>query len=421
MSEDSGSPRDTAPAIDGAESGAKEPTERVAEERDAQSLQENENDYSELLPRVPKKGLVSAENDDSPESPTEGLGSSENNDESPSECLASMENNDDPRSPSEDLASSGYSDDGTESLSEAKRKLDAALRGLARMNAVLATQRSAASTTDSLMAALGKARRRNTWLQQLLGVLAVLLAFTAAAVASFVTPESFEAWREGIAIQLIRRAPQTSMSSLYARRSFGYLVERAFFEVPYALLAALKRPGLVACFAVLAFPAAAVARALAAVHRWSDVNLAAALFLAANLLFLGDDFSLPGHKRMADAGMFVVLVSTAVLALPSALACVHKPAPWGRYRSQILAALRAQGAAADDGGAESAPRLRRVAAAAQSRRPWRPGTLVRRAWLRLALSQQQFRPTRASERAQLAALVGAIAVVATVDTLIAHN
>jgi len=368
--------------------------------------------------------LHKPENLDGPDIPPKIYGSDE--EEEPMSPRAALEAPDAPRMPGVPEASSPShedsesDDDGTQKIKVMKleSQLEAARRAILRMNAVLAMRGGKGSSSEqhqrfeALMAQVGSLRRKNAMLVNLLGILAFWVALATGAVMSFVTPQSFEAWREGIAIQLIRRSPQTSLSALYARRFFGYFIERAFFEVPKCFLAALRQPALCGVGVALAFPTAALLRALRL--GWQDdVALVLGLLLAAQVLFLADDFGLPVAPRLAQAGGFLMLVAGAVLTLPAMLRAVHRPKPWAQYRTQILHALTHFDEVATNGGGR--------ADAGRADLPHRPPSVhfFRRAWLTFSVGQKNRRLGATAN--ELAVLVAANAAVWMIDTLIVHD
>jgi hypothetical protein len=294
---------------------------------------------------------------------------------------------------------------------EQQEKLEVALRAMERMSGSLARTKQNSSKVEELMRQVGSLRRTNAVLSQVLLVLVLWLALATGAVMSFVTPESFEAWREGIAIQLIRRTPQTSLMSLHLRRSFGYLCERSFFEIPNTLLVALKHPVQLVLGALLAVPFAAALRAgvFPSLRRCDDFLLAGYVLLAANVLFLGDDFGLPIADLMAKVGGFLLMASAAVLALPFLIRTVHRPRPWSAYRAQILRRLREEGGEAQPAAPARAAAVPAVAVP----------SLPKRAWLAFAASQLHRRHTATSQEISLVLLANT--AVYAIDTLIAHD
>lgn len=293
-----------------------------------------------------------------------------------------------------------------------------ARKALVRLNALAAAAHHKTHRTEELMQQLGAVRRTNQLLLRLLVVMAAWVSLATAAVVSFVTPESFDAWREGIAIQLIRRAPQTNIMGLHARRIFGYFVERLFFEVPGAVLSACRAPILVVQGLLLALPTAAVVRAASP---WEcDVLLSGLLVLLAQLLFLGDDLAFQCAPLLARVGGFVIMVAAGVITLPAVLRKFHKPTPWSRYRAAILRQLRAT--AADDDAAAAAGSGGAAAGAATAAAPAPTGPqhgLGRRLWLRFVQSQRRRRHTATST--EVAWLLLANLAVWMVDTMIAHD
>jgi len=292
-----------------------------------------------------------------------------------------------------------------------EQKLRVALRAIDRMSNNLARTKHSSVKTEELMRQLGVLRRTNAILVQVLVVFVLWLALATGAVASFVTPESFEAWREGIAIQLIRRTPQTSIFSLQLRRIFGYLCERSFFEVPNTLFVALRYPIQLLLGTVLAVPFAAALRAGAVLplRRCDDLLLSGSILLVANTLFLGDDFSLPIAPLMAKVGGFLLMTSVAVLALPTLIRSIHRPRPWSAYKTQILRQLRA--------GDTQVPTANEPAAARVA--PVMRAGLLRRVWSSFISAQMQRRKTATSK--QVAMVLVANAAVYALDTLISHD
>mmetsp|Transcript_21758 Transcript_21758/g.49201 ORF Transcript_21758/g.49201 Transcript_21758/m.49201 type:complete len:348 (-) Transcript_21758:228-1271(-) len=305
----------------------------------------------------------------------------------------------------------------TQQAAAKDQRLQIALKAVARMNALLALQKKQ-NSSENLMRQVGDLKRRNALLAQILVVVIAWLGLAIGAVSSFVSPESFEAWREGITIQLIRRTKQTNLTSLYLRRTFGYLCERAFFEIPNTLFAALRSPRELVLGLVLAFPAAALLRAASPYE--CDTLLALGCFLVGQLLYLGDDLRLPVAPQMALVGGFSLMVGGAVLLMPLALRKLHKPKPWGRYRAQILRALREESGVAPDQTPEQAAAGGEQAGAFRPPPPLPPqGNVIRRGWHRFLLSQKHRRHTCTSWEFGMMALANA--TVYMIDTLIAHD
>jgi len=293
---------------------------------------------------------------------------------------------------------------------EHERQQRAAMKAVERMSKLLASQKAHHGSED-LMRQIGSLKRQNALLTQILVIVIIWLGLAIGAVSSFVSPASFEAWREGIAIQLIRRTKQTNVMSLYTRRTFGYLCERAFFEIPNTVFAALKSPTVVCAGLLLSFPVAALLRAASPYQ--CDVLLALACLLVGQLLCLGDDLQLSIAPQMANAGAFCFMIGFAVLTIPALLRKLHKPTPWSQYRAQILRALRA-GIERPENTGEGTP--------AYEPPPSPPGIqdgVMKRLWLRFVLSQKHRRHTCTSWEFGVSALLNG--AVYMVDTLIAHD
>lgn len=274
------------------------------------------------------------------------------------------------------------------------------------MSTTLANSKESSMKSDEMMRQIGNLRRTNALLTQLLLFTVLWLGLAVGAVVSFVTPESFEAWREGIAIQLIRRSPQTSLMGLQLRRTFGYLCERSFFEVPNTMLVALRSPIQLALGGILALPLAAALRAgaLSRSRHLDDVVLAGSVMFIANVLFLGDDLGLSLAPQMAKLGGFLLMTSLAVLALPSLIRTVYKPRPWSTYKTQILRRLRDE-ETIEQPTDEVATRV--------------PTSVANRTWTAFAASQVRRRHSASSR--EIAVVLLANTVVYAIDTLIAHD
>lgn len=208
----------------------------------------------------------------------------------------------------------------------------AAVKYLTRMNAMIVAQREATAEKISYAREVGKLRRQ---VRHLVVACAFLVCTTALAISAllvFVTPESFRAFREGIAIQLIRTGDH-SMLSLQLRRIFAILVERVLYEIPMACVASRSFVGM----APAALLAAAATRFLL---DCDDARAAAAWLAVANLAFLGDDFGLSSDT--SKVGIFALGVVFCVLVLPAA--CRRFVAPskhdWARCREAALRHVR---------------------------------------------------------------------------------
>mmetsp|Transcript_5181 Transcript_5181/g.15753 ORF Transcript_5181/g.15753 Transcript_5181/m.15753 type:complete len:280 (+) Transcript_5181:2-841(+) len=211
---------------------------------------------------------------------------------------------------------------------------------LKKLNARVVELDGVAEKNREMATALGKARRMGWWWKVAGVVLVATNALTLSALWVFVTPDSFRAFREGIAIQLIRTGSH-SMLSLHARRAFGAVVERLLYETPVAALR-------VATLTPLLIPVSLVTAVLTRLA--VDDSLAVALWAAvANAAFLGDDFQVANAPNLFLLGVFAVAVVASILALPPLCGCLA-PAHadlWARCRDAALGRPREQPAARD--------------------------------------------------------------------------
>lgn len=200
------------------------------------------------------------------------------------------------------------------------------------MNAMIVAQREANAEKISYAREVGKLRRQ---VRQLVAACVVLVCTTALAISAllvFVTPESFRAFREGIAIQLIRTG-QHSMLSLHIRRIFAVLVERVLYETPMACMASRRLVG-------IAPAALVVAAATRLLLDFDDARATAAWLAVANVAFLGDDFGLSSDTF--SVGVFALGVVFFVLVLPAACRRFVSPSKdaWARCREAALRRVR---------------------------------------------------------------------------------
>jgi len=252
----------------------------------------------------------------------------------------------------------------------------------------------------------------NRALVRLCVALAATNALAVGGLYVFVTPESYQIFREGIAMQLIRSG-EHSMASLHLRRAFGVVVERCLYEIPRAAAAAAYgHCGLhgAAALAAALF-VAMLSRELAG---FDDGCLVAFWVAAAHLAFLGDDVGAPHAAALFDLGTFALTVALCVAVLP---ALAKKAAPRGRSAwHRLRAALQKQKLEAK--AAACGGRVADVVAAAVG-----PGPSRRERVFEAVLGRQRNRRLRlGGPRSRLTELFVAVAVTAwLLDTAIGHD
>lgn len=210
-----------------------------------------------------------------------------------------------------------------------------AQRYLKTLNAKIVALQGVEASKREVSIALGSSRR---CLRRWRAVAFLLLAtnvLTLSALWVFVTPASFRAFREGIAIQLIRTGGH-SMFSLHTRRAFGIFVERVLYEAPLALI------HIAAWLPLIGVPALAVAAVSRVATDFDDIRAASFWIAFANTAFLGDDSGLSIAPQLFVLAVFAIFVAIGILALPQ-LARKIAPAStslWIRCRDAALGRAR---------------------------------------------------------------------------------
>mmetsp|Transcript_12927 Transcript_12927/g.17315 ORF Transcript_12927/g.17315 Transcript_12927/m.17315 type:complete len:296 (-) Transcript_12927:125-1012(-) len=212
---------------------------------------------------------------------------------------------------------------------------------LKRMNGLVIKNAEKGKENEQLASALGKYRQRAHLLSQICLFLLVTNALTLSTVWVFVTPESFAAFREGIAMKLIRREAGYSMSALRMRNAFAVLVERILYETPKALftLLAMGTTTVIGIASIIfAFFFAIFTRLLL---NFNDALAFAIWIFFTNLCFLSDDFHFHPHFFFPLGGL-ALQISIFILALPEITRFLKPPGRdhWLRCRRVILSRHR---------------------------------------------------------------------------------
>lgn len=204
-------------------------------------------------------------------------------------------------------------------------------RYLTTLNAKIVALQGVEASKREVAIALGSSRRcLQRWRVFALLLLATNV-LTLSALWVFVTPASFRAFREGIAIQLIRTGGH-SMFSLQMRRAFGIFVERLLYEAPLALIHIAR------WLPLIGVPALAVAAVSRVANDFDDIRAATFWIAVANIAFLGDDLGLRSAPQLFVLAVFAIFVAIGILALPQ-LARKIAPASTGLWRRCRDAAL----------------------------------------------------------------------------------